>query len=49
LCDVFVVATEILRRHDLLGEKPGRKYLNAIARAFRENDFIAWKTLARYY
>ena len=49
LCDVFVVATEILRRHDLLGEKPGRKYLNAIARAFRENDFIAWRTLARYY
>ena len=49
LRDVFVVAREILSRHDLLGEKPGRKYLNAIARAFRGQDFAAWKTLARYY
>lgn len=49
LRDVFVVAREMLNRHDLLGEKPGRKYLNAIARAFREQDFGAWKALAKYY
>jgi len=49
LHDVFVVAKDILSRHNLLREKPGRKYLNGIVRAFCESDFAAWKTLARYY
>jgi glycosyltransferase involved in cell wall biosynthesis len=49
LRDVFVVAREILERHGLLRQKLGRKYLNSIVHAFCENDFAAWKTLARYY
>ena len=49
LRDVFVVARDILDRHGLLYEKPGRRYLNGIVRAFRDHDFATWKTFARYY
>jgi len=49
LRDIFVVAENILDRHGLLCEKPGRTYLNRIVCAFREHDFTAWKILARYF
>ncbi|MDR3088523.1 MAG: glycosyltransferase [Desulfobulbaceae bacterium] len=49
LQDVFVVAREILNRHGLLIEKPGRWYLNKIVLACRDGDFAAWKTLGMYF